>query len=299
MRKSKDVRKPLLTGADKAAINLASATSLGFISERADKFGSQCVAADCKAVNGAWEACSHGDNTPAGGHALEYAYKAVEFGASEAVLTSIDRHGLNSEHDLVALKTVSDLAHVPVIASGGVGAFNYLVLTIRHGGAAAVLATSSLHKGDCALSQIKYIYMFCPLHSPPVCAGAVFLFRFSLFYFDFVLFFYTHVTCCMVGFVCCLLFVWLCFVGCLVWFGLFGSFVRSRFIIVIYYLLLLLLLFCAGGLFCVVLFRLVNAKPWCEPIISGTVCTMNSSLSFCCRRCCFVDLISERFANGE
>ncbi len=55
VRKSKDVRSLLLAGADKVAINSASAANLGLISECADKFGSQCVVAsvDCKAANGA------------------------------------------------------------------------------------------------------------------------------------------------------------------------------------------------------------------------------------------------------
>ncbi|AUG33775.1 Imidazole glycerol phosphate synthase subunit HisF [Candidatus Hodgkinia cicadicola] len=163
VRKSKDVRRLLLAGADKVAINSASATNLGFISECADKFGSQCVvvSVDCKAVNGAWEVYSHGGSRPTGVDALEYVHKAVEFGASEVLLTSIDGDGLNSGYDLVLLKTVSDLVQVPVIASGGAGAFNHLVLAIRDGGAAAVLVTSLLHKGNCTLSQIKYFLGRC------------------------------------------------------------------------------------------------------------------------------------------
>lgn len=55
VRKSRDVRELLTAGADKVAINSAGAANLGFISECADKFGSQCVVAsvDCKAANGA------------------------------------------------------------------------------------------------------------------------------------------------------------------------------------------------------------------------------------------------------
>ncbi|AHL30954.1 MAG: Imidazole glycerol phosphate synthase subunit HisF [Candidatus Hodgkinia cicadicola] len=163
VRKSKDVRKLLSAGADKVAVNSASATNLGFISECADKFGSQCVVAsvDCKAVNGAWEVYSHGGSRPTGVDALEYVCKAVEFGAGEVLLTSIDRDGLSSGYDLVLLKTVCDLVQVPVIASGGAGALNHLVLAIRDGGAAAVLVASLLHKGNCTLSQIKYFFGKC------------------------------------------------------------------------------------------------------------------------------------------
>ncbi|ATW06017.1 Imidazole glycerol phosphate synthase subunit HisF [Candidatus Hodgkinia cicadicola] len=163
VRKSSDVRKLLSAGADKVVINSASATNLGFISECADKFGSQCVvvSVDCKAVNGAWEVYSHGGRRPTGVDALEYVYKAVKFGASEVLLTSIDRAGLNSGYDLVLLKTVSDLVQVPVIASGGAGAFNHLVLAVRDGGAAAVSVASLLHSGGCTLSQIKYYLGKC------------------------------------------------------------------------------------------------------------------------------------------
>lgn len=93
--------------------------------------------------------------------ALEYVYKTVKFGAGEVVLTCIDRDGLNSGYDLVLLKTVCDLVQVPVIASGGAGAFNHLVLAVKDGGAAAVLVASLLHKGNCTLSQIKYFFGKC------------------------------------------------------------------------------------------------------------------------------------------
>ncbi len=43
------------------------------------------------------------------------------------LLTSVGRDGLSSGYGLVQLKTVSDVARVPVIASGGGGALNRLV----------------------------------------------------------------------------------------------------------------------------------------------------------------------------
>ncbi|AUG91480.1 Imidazole glycerol phosphate synthase subunit HisF [Candidatus Hodgkinia cicadicola] len=163
VRKSKHVRKLLSAGADKVAVNSASAANLGLISECADKFGSQCVVAsvDCKAANGAWEVYSHGGSRPTGVDALEYVYKAVEFGAGEVLLTSIDRDGLSSGYDLALLKTVCDLVQVPVIASGGASALNHLVLAVRDCGAAAVSVTSLLHNGNCTLSQIKYFFGKC------------------------------------------------------------------------------------------------------------------------------------------
>ncbi|ATW05958.1 Imidazole glycerol phosphate synthase subunit HisF [Candidatus Hodgkinia cicadicola] len=163
VRKTEDVGSLLSAGADKVAINSASVANLGFISECADKFGSQCVvvSVDCKAVNGAWQVCFRGGGGSTGVDALEYVCEAVKFGASEVLLTSVDSSGLGSGYDLVLLKTVSGLVQVPVIASGGAGALNHLVLAIRDGGAAAVLVDSLLHKGNCTLSQIKYFFGKC------------------------------------------------------------------------------------------------------------------------------------------
>ncbi len=88
-------------------------------------------------------------------------YKAVQFGASEVLLTSIDRDGASLGYDLVLLKTASDLVQVPVIASGGAGSLNHLALAVRDGGCAAVLVASLLHSGNCTLSQIKYFLGRC------------------------------------------------------------------------------------------------------------------------------------------
>ncbi|ATY93525.1 Imidazole glycerol phosphate synthase subunit HisF [Candidatus Hodgkinia cicadicola] len=163
IRKSKDVRNLLLAGADKVAINSASVANLGFISECVDKFGSQCIVAsvDCKAANGSWEVYSHGGGRSTRMDALEYIYKAVQFGAGEILLTSIDRDGVNSGYDIILLKMVSELVQVPVIASGGAGNLKHLTLAIRDGGASAVLVASLLHKGYCTVSQIKYFLGRC------------------------------------------------------------------------------------------------------------------------------------------
>ncbi|XXN13705.1 MAG: imidazole glycerol phosphate synthase cyclase subunit [Candidatus Hodgkinia cicadicola] len=163
IRKSKDVRNLLLAGADKVAINSAGISNLGFISECADKFGSQCIVAsvDCKAANGAWEVYSHGGGRSTSTDALEYVYKAAQFGAGEILLTAIDRDGVSSGYDLILIKTVSEIVQVPIIASGGAGTLSHLVLAIRDGGASAALIASLLHRGNCTLSQIKYFLGKC------------------------------------------------------------------------------------------------------------------------------------------
>ncbi|XXM93235.1 MAG: imidazole glycerol phosphate synthase cyclase subunit [Candidatus Hodgkinia cicadicola] len=163
IRKSKDVKNLLSAGADKVAINSASIANLGFISECADKFGSQCivVSVDCKATNGAWELYSHGGSRPTGTDALEYVHKAVQFGAGEVLLTSIDRDGVNLGYDLVLVRAVSEIVQVPVIASGGAGNLKHLALAIKDGGASAILVASMLHRGNCTLSQIKYFLGKC------------------------------------------------------------------------------------------------------------------------------------------
>ncbi|XXM90214.1 imidazole glycerol phosphate synthase cyclase subunit [Candidatus Hodgkinia cicadicola] len=163
VRKSSDVRNLLLAGADKVAINSAGVANLGFVSECANKFGSQCVVAsiDCKVVNGTWEVHSCGGGRSIKSDVLECAYEAVRFGAGEVLLTSIDRDGVNSGYDLVLLRTICELVCVPVIASGGAGNFKHLALAIRDGGAAAVLIASMLHRGNCTISQMKYFLGKC------------------------------------------------------------------------------------------------------------------------------------------
>ena len=78
---------------------------------------------------------------------VEWAREAVERGAGEILLTSMDRDGTNDGYDLALTSAVSEAVGVPVIASGGAGELEHLVEALQ-AGADAVLCASIFHYGS-------------------------------------------------------------------------------------------------------------------------------------------------------
>jgi len=162
VRGTEDIRKLLLAGADKVAINTAAVQNRAFVKAAAEKFGSQCivVAIDAKKTSGEgeaprWEIFTHGGRRPTGIDAVQFARGVVALGAGEILLTSMDRDGAKIGFDLALTSAVSGAVGVPVIASGGVGDLDHLVDGVRLGHANAVLAASIFHFGDYTIRQAK------------------------------------------------------------------------------------------------------------------------------------------------
>jgi cyclase len=150
VRDVEHVRRLLLAGADKVAINSGALDRPELIHEAALRFGRQCVvvAIDVRgAAPGPWRVWSHGGTRDTGLDAVGWARRAVALGAGEILLTSIDRDGTMRGYDLDLVRAVSAAVDVPVIASGGAGKVQDLVEALR-GGAAAVAAASLFHFTD-------------------------------------------------------------------------------------------------------------------------------------------------------
>ena len=158
VRQTEDIRKLLLAGADKVSINTAAVQNPEFVSEAAERFGSQCivVAIDAKQTGpGKWEIFTHGGRNATGINAVKWAQGMADRGAGEILLTSMDRDGTREGFDNALTQTVSDSVRVPVIASGGVGTLDHLVDGIREGHASAVLAASIFHFGEFTVGDTK------------------------------------------------------------------------------------------------------------------------------------------------
>jgi cyclase len=158
VRATEDIRKLLLTGADKVSINSAAVTRPELVGEAAEKFGSQCivVAIDAKQTGpGKWEIFTHGGRKPTGIDAVAWAGRMADLGAGEILLTSMDQDGTKSGFDLALTRAIADSITIPVIASGGVGTLDHLVDGIREGHATAVLAASIFHFGTYTIAEAK------------------------------------------------------------------------------------------------------------------------------------------------
>jgi cyclase len=158
IRSVEDAQAVLDAGADKVSVNSSALARPELLTELADHFGAQCVviAIDAKREEGGWGVYVNGGRKRAEGHdAVGWAREAVERGAGEVLLTSMDRDGTNDGYDIELTRAVADAVSVPVIASGGAGTLDHLSEAITAGNADAVLCASIFHYGTFRVRDAK------------------------------------------------------------------------------------------------------------------------------------------------
>ena len=156
IRTLEDVRLRIKSGADKVSINTAALERPDFISEVAEKFGSQAVVVSIDFVykDGKREVYSHGGTKATGWELVAWAKKVQEHGAGEILLNSIDRDGAGSGYDLTSIRAVVNAVQIPVIAHGGVGEYKHFVEGLD-AGASAVAAANIFHFREQSIIEAK------------------------------------------------------------------------------------------------------------------------------------------------
>ncbi|MDR2362880.1 MAG: imidazole glycerol phosphate synthase subunit HisF [Spirochaetaceae bacterium] len=170
IRSAADMRDAMNAGADKVSVCTAALRNPRLLAEMARAYGSQCVvlSIDAKRVSrpgacAVWHAFSHGGREDTGLDAVEWARQAVELGAGEILLNSIDADGTGAGYDLELTRTILDAVGVPVIASGGAGTLDQIANVLlppeaandHWGNADAALVASLLHFGKTTIREIK------------------------------------------------------------------------------------------------------------------------------------------------
>ncbi len=159
VREVADAQAVLDAGADKVSVNSAAVARPELVTEMAEVFGAQCVvlAIDAKrnlAHPPGFEVYVAGGRTATGRDAVEWAREAVERGAGEILLTSMDRDGTKDGYDLELIRAISGAVEVPVIASGGAGEPAHLVDGLA-AGADAALCASIFHYGEYTIPEVR------------------------------------------------------------------------------------------------------------------------------------------------
>jgi cyclase len=156
--KVEHVRELLLAGADKVSINSAALRDPALVERAADVFGRQCVvvAIDARRGNGSWRVHLDGGRTPTETDVIEWAVEAVERGAGELLVTSMDADGGMSGYDVELLRRIVERVEVPVIASGGAGGPSDVADALA-AGAEAALAASIFHDGTHTIEEVKAV----------------------------------------------------------------------------------------------------------------------------------------------
>lgn len=153
-----DVLLLLKAGCDKVSVNTSAVKNPLLISQIAEKFGSQVITLSIDAKKGRSESgyviTTHGGNKTLELDAIKWITQAIELGAGEILLNSIDADGTKHGFDLEMLRSVREVCTVPLIASGGAGQVSDFAPAIV-AGADAVLAASVFHSGQITIDEVK------------------------------------------------------------------------------------------------------------------------------------------------
>ena len=155
-----DIRSTILAGAEKVSLNSQAVKNPELIREGARVFGNQCIvlgmdAARDSSFPSGYRVYINGGRIAMDLDAREWAIRAVELGAGEIVLNSMDADGTRDGYEINLTKMISEAVPVPVIASGGGGKPEHLVKVLSDGKADAALIASMVHSGEYTVGTIK------------------------------------------------------------------------------------------------------------------------------------------------
>jgi imidazole glycerol-phosphate synthase subunit HisF len=145
----------LRAGADKVALNSAAIRRPDLLKEFAEVCGAQAVVVsiEAKRTQTGWEAYTDNGRERTGKDAIQWAHEAVELGAGEILITSIDQDGTKRGFDLQLISALKDLP-VPVTASGGMGCVEHAQEALNAGADALAIA-SLLHYNKITFDDLK------------------------------------------------------------------------------------------------------------------------------------------------
>lgn len=157
VRSIADITTLLRAGADKVAINTGAIRRPELIREASRLFGSQCIVLSIEAKRqpeGHWEAYTDNGRERTGLDAIQWAKRAVDLGAGEVLLTSVDREGTKKGLELSLIQELGPVLGVPVIASGGAGSVDH-VGEAFDAGADAVAVAGLFHYKNETVGSLK------------------------------------------------------------------------------------------------------------------------------------------------
>lgn len=157
IRSISDVELLLKSGADKIAINTAAVKDPNLISEVSNRFGSQCMVLSIEAKkqnSGHWEVYTDCGRERSGLNVEHWVKKAVDLGAGEVMITSIDMEGTSNGFDQNLIHMISNSINVPVITSGGYGKPEDLIKA-SESGADGIAIAKELHYNNTTIKDLR------------------------------------------------------------------------------------------------------------------------------------------------
>ena len=157
-----DMERVILAGAEKVSVNSLAVKNPSVIAEGAEAFGRQCIVLGMDPVRNpacpcGYEVTTRGFRERTGMDAVEWARRAVDLGAGEIVVNSVDADGTRAGFEIEITRLVGEAVGVPVVASGGAGRPEHFVEVFRQADADAAIVAGMVHSGEWTIHQIKTI----------------------------------------------------------------------------------------------------------------------------------------------
>ena len=157
-----DMERVILAGAEKVSVNSLAVSNPDIIAEGAKVFGRQCIVLGMDPVRSAhcpsgYEITTRGFREYTGLDAVEWAKRAVDLGAGEIVVNSVDADGTHQGFELTITRLIAEAVSVPVVASGGAGKPEHLVTVFQEAQADAAIVAGMIHSGEYTIADIKKI----------------------------------------------------------------------------------------------------------------------------------------------
>ena len=159
IREVSDVARLLNAGADKVSVGSAGISNPNLLNQIADRFGNQVlvISLDLKRSDktpSGFTVTTHGGREETDLDALAWAAEAIERGAGELLVNSIDADGTKAGFDLPLIRAIRETTILPVIASGGAGQASDFP-EAASAGADALLAASIFHNRSVTIAETK------------------------------------------------------------------------------------------------------------------------------------------------
>jgi len=143
-----DIESVLRSGADKVVINTAAVKKADFISEATREFGSSTIAIAIEAIkqeDNSYMAYTDNGREYTGLDVVEWSKEIEQKGAGEIIITSVNKEGTGEGYDLDLIHQISDNINLPIVAHGGAGSKEDVLLLLEKNNVNAISAASIFH----------------------------------------------------------------------------------------------------------------------------------------------------------
>ena len=143
-----DIESVLRSGADKVVINTAAVKNPNFISQASREFGSSTIAISIEAIkqeNNSYYAYTDNGREYTGLDVFDWAKEIEQNGAGEIIITSVNKEGTGEGFDIDLISKVSDIINLPIVAHGGAGKKEDILMLSKRSRVNEISAASIFH----------------------------------------------------------------------------------------------------------------------------------------------------------